>query len=90
MLDLEILSVIYLGDKHDFDGSARENTSEPVCKNSYWIPRQPFPFVYGHWKDYCLDRILFCGKKGHMKASVYLDIYTSYTDALEGLRHDLA
>ena len=30
----------------------------------------------------------FCGNIGRMKASV--NIYTSYTDALEGLRHDLA
>lgn len=29
-------------------------------------------------------------QRAYMKESVYIYIHTSYTDALEGLRHDLA
>lgn len=66
-----------LGDKHDFDGSARESTSEPVCKNSYWFHVNLSPSYMDIRRITCLDRMWFWGNRGHIwkNQCIYIYIY---------------
>ena len=67
MLDLEILSGIYSGDKHDFDGSARENTSEPVNLSPSYMDIRRIT---------CLDRMFFLWEqRTYESISIYIFRY---------------